>query len=303
MSQRQDGSGSSSGEWDGLPSPDVLRKYREPKWYMERGAQTEADWYAGLYRSLGIPHRPVHSRAAATAQGAGARVRRAYRPRRCGLCYHEHVFDTRTGLNNHSSKQHGYYYSLKGDCFVPLGGSGVRRHAPRPAATGCCSLGAGFDPRLCGRARCAPGRIRPPYPRSVPPVRYPRGINYPFMAPQATRSGVVTAWRQSRLLDFDVEVVIDTPSTPPPPSGDAIPPMALADLLRREDMVGSPVVAMSPPSALHAMVGIAWDDTAPPVDPPVSELPTPGVADGGASSPLSPATPLPSGTSDWWRIS
>jgi len=33
------------------------------------------------------------------------------------------VFDTRTGLNNHSSKQHGYYYSLKGDCFVPLGGA------------------------------------------------------------------------------------------------------------------------------------------------------------------------------------
>jgi len=124
MSQRQDsdtdGSSSSSGEWDGLPSPDVLRKYREPKWYMERGAQTEADWYTGPYRGLGVPHRPVHGRAAATALGAGARARRAYRPRRCGLCYQEHLFDTRTGLNNHS-KQHGYYYSLKGDCFVPLG--------------------------------------------------------------------------------------------------------------------------------------------------------------------------------------
>jgi len=42
MSQRQnhesDESSSSSGEWDGPSSPDVLRKYREPKWYMERGA-------------------------------------------------------------------------------------------------------------------------------------------------------------------------------------------------------------------------------------------------------------------------
>ena len=31
-----DASGSSSGEWDGLASPDVLRRYREPKWYKER---------------------------------------------------------------------------------------------------------------------------------------------------------------------------------------------------------------------------------------------------------------------------
>jgi len=111
-----DASGSSSGEWDGLASPDVLRKCREPKWYMERG-------YAGPYRGLGIPHRPTRGQAAATAQGACARARRAYHPRRCGLCYHGRMFDMRTGLNNHASQQHGYYYSLKGDCFVPLGGT------------------------------------------------------------------------------------------------------------------------------------------------------------------------------------
>jgi len=126
-----DGSGSSSGEWDGLASPDVLRKYREPKWYMERGAQTDDDGFAGPYRGLGIPHRLVRGQAAATTQRAGARARRSYRPRRCGLCYHEHVFDTRTGLNNHASQQHGYYYSLKEDCFLPLGLSGVRRDVPR----------------------------------------------------------------------------------------------------------------------------------------------------------------------------
>jgi len=197
-----DGSGSSSGEWDGLASPDVLRKYRESKWYMERGAPTDADGYSGPYRGLGIPHWPVRGQAAATVQGAGARAHRVYRPRRCGLCYHERVFDTRTGLNNHSSKQHGYYYSLKGDCFVPLGGSGPRHHAPPPAAARCCGLGAGFDPRLRGRARRVPGRIRPPYPRSVPPVRYPRGIDHPFMAPQAVRSGVVTAWLQPQFPVF-----------------------------------------------------------------------------------------------------
>jgi len=61
-----DGSGSSSGEWDGLPSPDVLRKYREPRWYMERGAQTDADGYAGLYRGLWLPHRPVRGQSTAS---------------------------------------------------------------------------------------------------------------------------------------------------------------------------------------------------------------------------------------------
>ena len=130
-----DGSGSSSGEWDGLASPNVLRKYRKPIWCMKRGAQTDADGYTGPYRGLRIPHRPIRGQATATAQGACTCSRRAYRPRRCGLCYHERVFDTRTGLNNHASQQHGYYYSLKGDCFIPLGGHGARatplRRPPR----------------------------------------------------------------------------------------------------------------------------------------------------------------------------
>ena len=128
------------------------------------GAQTDSEGYAGPYRGLGIPHRPARGQAAATAQGAGTRACKVHRPRRCSLCYHEHVFDTRTGLNNHSSKQHGYYYSLKGDCFVPLGEGGARCDAPSPAATRCCGIGAGFDLRLRGRARRAPGRIRPSYP-------------------------------------------------------------------------------------------------------------------------------------------
>jgi len=164
-------SGSSSGEWDGLASPDVLRKYREPKWYMERGAQTDADGYAGPNRGLGIPNRPARNQAAATAQGAGACACGAYRPRRCGLCYHEHVFDTRTALNNHASQQHGYYYSLKGDCFIPLGGGARRTGPPQWTALGCCD----FDPRFRGRARHVPGRVRPLYPRSVPSVRYLHG--------------------------------------------------------------------------------------------------------------------------------
>ena len=156
-----DGSGSSSGEWDGLASPDVLRKYQKLIWCVERGAQTDADGYAGPYRG----------QATATAQGTCTRSRRAYRLHRCGLCYHERVFDTRTGLNNHASQQHGYYYSLKGDCFIPLGGGARRTGPPQWTALGCCD----FDPRFRGRARHVPGRVRPLYPRSVPSVRYLHG--------------------------------------------------------------------------------------------------------------------------------
>jgi len=50
-----DASGSSSGGWDGLASPDVLRKYREPKWYMERGAQTDAGGTPVRIEAWGYP--------------------------------------------------------------------------------------------------------------------------------------------------------------------------------------------------------------------------------------------------------
>jgi len=53
MSQRQncesEESSFSSDDWDGLPSPDVLRRYREPKSWMDGSAQTEPGWYTGLY--------------------------------------------------------------------------------------------------------------------------------------------------------------------------------------------------------------------------------------------------------------
>jgi len=143
-------------------------------------------------------------------------MRRAYHPRRCGLCYHGCVFDTRTGLNSHASQQHGYYYSLKGDCFVPLGGHGVRRHAPLPPAAGCCGFG---NPRWGTRGCRVTGRTRPPHTRGVLPDHCPRGVGYPFRVPQVVRSGVVTVWRQPGLLDFDVEVVFDNPPTSSPPAG------------------------------------------------------------------------------------
>jgi len=209
--------------------------------------------YAGPYRGLGIPNRPTRGQAAATAQGACAHARRVYRPRRCGLCHHERVFDTRTSLNNHASRQHGYYYSLKGDCFTPLGRGGAGRNGPPSTAHGCCD----FEPRLRGRARRVPGRARPSYPRSVPSVRYPQGSDCPFPASQAVRSGVVTAWLPPQFPVLGVEAEVGPPTTPPPPAvpgpSPPSPPeeaalqMALSDFVEPEVDAVDPAATTEPP--------------------------------------------------------
>jgi len=109
------------------------------------------------------------------------------------------------------------------------------------------------------------------------------------------------AWRQPCLLDYDVEVVFDNPSSPPPPTGpspshtpppgDSIPPIVLADLFRREDIVGSPVAALSPPAALDGMGSVALVDSDPPVDPPAMEVAASGVVAVGAPCPPAPVVP------------
>jgi len=97
MSQRcraeSEKSSSSSDDWDGLPSPDVLRWYLEPKWYTEQGFQTESGGFSGPYRGLGIPHRntaargqaPMAVRGIGDCTRGGCIGRWAYRPRQCGL--------------------------------------------------------------------------------------------------------------------------------------------------------------------------------------------------------------------------
>jgi len=295
MSQRrcnesESSSASSDYHWDGLPSPDVLRRYCGPKSWMERGAQTDSSGYAGPYRGLGIPHRgsAARGRASMAAHEIGDQMhggcvgRQVYRPRLCGLCDHHHTFDTRTGLNNHSSKQHGYYYSLKGDCFVPLGEHSVRGHVPPPPVAQHAFGAQRCDQRFHGRTRQVLRHTRPPYPRGVPPVCYPREANGQFVTLQAVRSGIVTAWLQPQFLAFDAGEGVGIPATPllpavagqsPTPSpGVAIPQMALADPLKREDVVDRMETASRPSLALNAMASIALDEDAPPVSPPAPEL-------------------------------
>ena len=113
---------------DNLPSPDVLHKTPMQVW-TKRGAHTEPCGNVGPFRGLGISNRGAFARDRAPMAAGGLNrgkhggrtAKTEYKPRSCGLCTHGHTFDTHTGLNNHSTEQHGWYYSLKGDCFVPIG--------------------------------------------------------------------------------------------------------------------------------------------------------------------------------------
>ena len=96
-----------------------------------------------------------------------------------------------------------------------LVGNSVRGRALPPAAALYYSAGPRPDLRPRGRAMHALGRIRPPYPCGVPPVRYPREADRYFVTPQAVRSGVVTAWLQPQLLDFDAGAGTGLPASPP----------------------------------------------------------------------------------------
>jgi len=200
QSGSEDSSTSSNFHGDNLSSLDVVHSRTQPKWYIEQGAQTESGGYVGPFWGLGIPVRCTtgRGRASLAARGIGDRMRRGcigrhvYHPRRCGLCDHHRTFDTHTGLNNHSSKQHGCYYSLKGDCFVPLGESVVRVHIPKVMDAQRHPWACGVGPRSRGRARPVQGRTRPPYPRHVQPIRYLGDEDGHFVMPQIVRSGVVT---------------------------------------------------------------------------------------------------------------
>jgi len=169
---------------------------------MERRAQTESGGYVRPYQGLGIPHRDTaaHGPASIAARGigecacGGCASRWAYHSRRC----HDHTFDTCTGLNNHSSKQHGYYYSLKGDCFVLLRENSVCACMPPPATAHYYGGAKGGGQHSRGRVRHAPGRIWPPYPRGVPPIHYLRDADRQIVMPQAVRSSIVNAWLQAR---------------------------------------------------------------------------------------------------------
>ena len=117
---------------DNLPPPDVL---------LDRPIPTSCAGFAGPYRGLGLPNRgafgqvrnPMAARCPRRGPRGGHGAKRGYQPRTCGLCGHDRVYDSRTGLNNHATKQHGCYYSVERDCLVPIDQTDLQTHMDRVA--------------------------------------------------------------------------------------------------------------------------------------------------------------------------
>jgi len=91
---------------DNLPPPDVLHG---------RPIPTTPGGFVGPFRGLGLPNRgafgqvrnPMAARCPRKGPRGGRGAKQGYQPRTCGLCGHDRVYDSRTGLNSHTTKQHG----------------------------------------------------------------------------------------------------------------------------------------------------------------------------------------------------
>jgi len=109
---------SSSSDWERDVLPDVIGKPSAPvkKAAFSRPTGMAAGGRPGVHRGQGMRGLPPLGRgnampAARAAPRFGKRGRggprvamRGYIPRRCGLCNHVHIFDTRSGLNQQSAR-------------------------------------------------------------------------------------------------------------------------------------------------------------------------------------------------------
>ena len=115
-----------------------------------------------------------------------------YHPRKCSLCSYDHIFNTRIGLNNHSTKQHSRYYSLQGNCFIPLGEADLRMRMQkiRASLSRTCRTwtGVGYGPEA---AFC-------------PACPLCKGVGAPQNMLQAVQSGLLPMWLRPQLPALDV---------------------------------------------------------------------------------------------------
>jgi len=154
---------------DNLPPPDLLHR---------RPAQITPSRFVGPFRGLGLPHRgafgqarnPMAARCPRKGPRGGRGAKRGYQPRTCGLCGNDRVYNSRTSLNNHTTKQHGCYYSLKRDCLVPIDQTDLQAHIDRIVNAQHHHYPYGMGPRSRGRAMHGRGRgacPRPPFTPSL----------------------------------------------------------------------------------------------------------------------------------------
>jgi len=97
-----------------------------------------------------------------------------YVSRTCGLCNHPHVFATRKGLNKHSTACHGQYFSLAGNCFVPIQAADLRSRMDKLREAQQHRYPHGAGPRSQGGGGSGQPRPLAPGLAAVPP-RGPRG--------------------------------------------------------------------------------------------------------------------------------
>lgn len=145
----------------------------------------------GPFRGLGIPNRGACGRGVGVGRGqrpssGGSGGRSGYQPHTCGLCGHGHVYDTRTGLNNHATKQHGCYYSIRKDAFIPVGQDELQQRMAKVLDGQRHHYPYGLGPRS-SRGRATQGRGHGSAPSLlVPPIgRYPRGVGIHLMMPRS----------------------------------------------------------------------------------------------------------------------
>ena len=139
-------------------------------------------------------------------------------------CAHGHIFDTRTGLNNHSTKQHGRYYSLQGDCFVPIGEADLRVRMLKIQDAERHYWLYGVGPRSQGRIARGRGRGMAPLLRFCAPACFPRGTGGHFVTPQAVCFGIVSTWFRPQFSELHEGGGTGLSATPPPSTAAGKPP-------------------------------------------------------------------------------
>jgi len=218
-------SDSSSTEWErgvlpdiiSRPSMRIMRAMAARSRNMAAGGRPNANRGQGM-RSLPPFGRGYEMAAARAAPGAGRRGRggpraagRGYVPRRCGLCHHDHIFDTHCGLNQHAIKFHHSYYSLTGDCFRPIPEVELQAYLQKREEGQHHNWPYGAGPRSRNRGRGRGRALIPLLPRSGNDQRSAGGDNDLLLNAQA---GVLPEWLRPHMpaLDTDSEAdMVDKP--------------------------------------------------------------------------------------------
>jgi len=216
--------------------------------------------------------------------------------RTCGLCNHPHVFETRKGLNKHSTACHGQFYSLAGNCFVPIQAADLRVRMDKLRGAQQHRYPHGAGPRSRGGGGSDQPRPLAPSLAANPPRGPPKPSGY--MVLRGVRPGRPAAVRYRPPYPPAVPVELPLPefnaaplpvSTGPSTSSSDGPSLLVA--------VTDCSAPARPPSALDTLVDLALVETTQPPNASSLNEPVGRVAESG---PLTLA--LPTLTNSWVHV-